>query len=30
MKLLITAEKVAEDEVLNYSFRLGLPAAGLR
>jgi hypothetical protein len=24
MKLLITAEKVAEDEVLNYSFRLGL------
>ena len=24
MRLLITAEKVAEDEVLNYSFRLGL------
>ena len=24
MKLLITAEKAAEDEVLNYSFRLGL------
>ena len=24
MELLITAEKVAEDEVLNYSFRLGL------
>jgi len=24
MKLLITAEKVAEDEILNYSFRLGL------
>src|SRR6476619_3935483 len=24
MELLITAEKVAEDEVLNYSFRIGL------